>query len=211
MPATKPAPAAKPARYKLRIDGPCGKIEVVVEDPGPDRRGLALIAHPHPLHGGTLDNKVVSTIANTLHELGYVAVRPNFRGVGMSEGEYDHGQGEIQDMLAVHDFVRARYPDLPLVLAGFSFGAYVQSVVSETLRPTHLLLVGPAVGMFQMGRAPCPTIVIHGEHDDVAPTPAAQAWAAQHGFTFALVREADHFFHKKLGELKDHILTLCPC
>jgi len=202
---------AKPSRYKLRIDGPSGKIETVVEDPGEARKGLALIAHPHPLHGGSMDNKVVTTIADTLYDLGYVAVRPNFRGVGMSEGEYDHGQGEVQDMLAVHDFVRPRYPGLPLILAGFSFGAYVQSVVSETLRPEHLLLVGPAVNMFAMGNPPQHTIVIHGEHDEIAPTAAAREWAERHGCTFALVRDTDHFFHKKLGELKEHILTLCPC
>lgn len=204
------------SRYKLRIDGPSGKIETVIDDPGPSdrehgRKGLALIAHPHPLHGGSLDNKVVKTIADTLFDLGYVAVRPNFRGVGQSEGEYDQGRGEVQDMLAVHDFVRTRYPDLPLILAGFSFGAYVQSVVSEHLHPAHLLLVGPAVNMFRMGKAPPHTIVIHGEHDEVAPTATAREWAERHGFTFAVVRDTDHFFHKKLSELKEHILQLCPC
>lgn len=204
------------SRYKLRIDGPSGKIETIIDDPGPadsahGRRGLALIAHPHPLHGGSLDNKVVKTIADTLFDLGYVAVRPNFRGVGRSEGEYDEGQGEVQDMLAVHAFVNTRYLNLPLVLAGFSFGAYVQSMVSEQLHPAHLLLVGPAVNMFRMGEAPPHTIVIHGEQDEVAPTAAARAWAERHGFTFAVVRGADHFFHKKLSALKEHILQLCPC
>ena len=199
------------SRFKLRIDGPSGKIETVIDDPGTTRKGLALIAHPHPLHGGSLDNKVVKTINDTLFDLGYVAVRPNFRGVGQSEGAYDQGQGEAQDMLAVHDFVSARYPGLPLILAGFSFGAYVQSVVCQQLRPKHLLLVGPAVTMFNMGDAPPHTIVIHGENDEVAPTVAAREWAEHHGFTFALVRDADHFFNKKLSELKEHILQLCPC
>ena len=199
------------SRFKLRIDGPSGKIETVIDDPGAERKGLALIAHPHPLHGGSLDNKVVKTIADTLYDLGYVAVRPNFRGVGQSEGEYDQGRGEARDLLAVHEFVSARYPGLPLVLAGFSFGAYVQSVVSQALQPRHLLLVGPAVTMFEMGEAPPHTIVIHGENDEVAPTAAAREWAERHGFTFALVRDADHFFHKKLSELKEHILQLCPC
>ncbi len=199
------------SRFKLRIDGPSGKIETVIDDPGVTRKGLALIAHPHPLHGGSLDNKVVTTIAKTLFELGYVAVRPNFRGVGASDGEYDHGLGEIKDMLAVHDFVRPRYPDLPLILAGFSFGAYVQSVASGSLDPQHLLLVAPAVSMFKMGAVPRHTIVIHGELDAVAPAAEAQAWAERHGCVFALVRGADHFFHKKLGELKEHILQLCPC
>lgn len=198
-------------RFKLRIEGPAGKIETVVDDPGPERKGLALIAHPHPLHGGSLENKVVKTIADTLYDLGYVAVRPNFRGVGQSEGAYDNGRGEVQDMLAVHEFVSARYPGIPLILAGFSFGAYVQSVVAERLRPRHLLLVGPAVNMFHMGEAPPHTIVIHGEHDEVAPIEAAREWAERHGFVFAVVRDTDHFFHKKLSELREHILQLCPC
>ncbi|MBI5751122.1 MAG: alpha/beta hydrolase [Hydrogenophilales bacterium] len=199
------------SRFKLRIDGPKGKIETVINDPGATRRGLALIAHPHPLHGGTLDNKVTQTIADTLFDLGYVAVRPNFRGVGQSEGEYDHGQGEVADMLAVHDFVRERYPDLSVTLAGFSFGAYVQSVVSESVKPAHLLLVGPAVNMFRMGDAPPHTIVLHGENDQVVPIADVREWARKSGVTLGVVRDADHFFHKKLTELKDHILNLCPC
>lgn len=199
------------SRFKLRIDGPGGKIETVINDPGATRRGLALIAHPHPLHGGTLDNKVTQTIADTLFDLGYVAVRPNFRGVGQSEGEFDHGKGEVADMLAVIDFMRERYPDLPITLAGFSFGAYVQSVVSESVKPAHLLLVGPAVNMFHMGDAPPHTIVLHGENDQLVPIADVREWATKSGFTLGVVRDADHFFHKKLAELKDHILNLCPC
>lgn len=199
------------SRFKLRIDGPGGKIETVINDPGATRRGLALIAHPHPLHGGTLDNKVTQTIADTFFDFGYVAVRPNFRGVGQSEGEYDHGKGEVADMLAVYAFVHERYPDLPVTLAGFSFGAYVQSVVSESVKPAHLLLVGPAVNMFHMGDAPPHTIVIHGENDQVVPLAEVRDWASKSGFTLGVVRDADHFFHKKLAELKDHILNLCPC
>ncbi len=198
-------------RYKLRIDGPDGKIETVVDDPGPTRRGLALIAHPHPLHGGSLENKVVTTISKILHDLGYVAVRPNFRGVGSSEGEYDHGEGEVADMLAVLAFVRARYPDLALILAGFSFGAVIQSRVNETAQAEHLLLIGPALNLFQMGSAPANTLVIHGEKDAIVPVDQVRSWTTQHGVTLAVVRDADHFFHKKLSELKQHILQLCPC
>lgn len=199
------------SRLKLRIDGPCGKLETIIDDPGKSRRGLALIAHPHPQHGGSFDHKVVKTIADTLCECGYVAVRPNFRGVGQSEGEFGHGVGEVQDMLAVHDFVRARYPDLPLVLAGFSFGAYVQSLVAEVVQPRHVLLVGPAVTLFEMGNATPNTIVIHGEHDEIAPTDAARHWADRHGFAFDVVGDADHFFSKKLSVLKEHIVRQCPC
>ena len=198
-------------RYKLRIDGPDGKIETVIDDPGPTRRGLALIAHPHPLHGGSLENKVVTTISKILHDLGYVAVRPNFRGVGLSEGTYDDGNGEVADMLAVLAFVRARYPDLALVLAGFSFGAVIQSRVSETAQAKHLLLIGPALNLFHMGAAPANTLVIHGENDAIVPIDQVRKWTAHHGVTLAVIRDADHFFHKKLSELKQHILQLCPC
>jgi alpha/beta superfamily hydrolase len=199
------------SRFKLRIDGPSGKIETVINDPGSGRKGLAIIAHPHPLHGGSLDNKVVKTIADTLFDRGYVAVRPNFRGVGQSDGEYDHGQGEIEDVLAVHAFVSARYPALPLVLAGFSFGAYIQSRVSEDTHPQHLLLVGPAVNLFRMGSTPPHTIVIHGENDELVPLDQVQAWCEAQGLTLAVIRDADHFFHKKLSALKEQILQLCPC
>ena len=198
-------------RYKLRIDGPDGKIETVIDDPGPTRRGLALIAHPHPLHGGSLENKVVTTISKILLDLGYVAVRPNFRGVGLSEGTYDDGNGEVADMLAVLAFVRARYPDLALVLAGFSFGAVIQSRVSETAQAKHLLLIGPALNLFQMGAAPANTLVIHGENDAIVPLDQVRKWTTHHGVTLAVIRDADHFFHKKLSELKQHILQLCPC
>lgn len=198
-------------RFKLRIDGPEGKIETVIDDPGPTRCGLALIAHPHPLHGGSLENKVVTTIAKTLHDLGYVAVRPNFRGVGSSEGEYDHGQGEVADMQAVLGFVRDRYPDLPLVLAGFSFGAAVQSRVSETYQPKHLLLVGPALNLFPMSAGAVPTLVIHGECDELVPLDQVRAWSTKHGVALAVVRDADHFFHKKLAVVKQHIADVCRC
>lgn len=199
------------SRFKLRIDGPEGKIETVINDPGAERRGLAIVAHPHPLHGGSLDNKVVTTIANALFDLGYVAVRLNFRGVGQSEGEYDHGVGEVGDVLAVWRFVAERYPGLPLILAGFSFGAAVQSQVSVQAQPKQLLLVGPAVNLFKMGPAPRNTLVIHGELDELVPLDQVRAWTAQYAVPLEVVRGADHFFHKKLSQLKERILELCPC
>lgn len=198
-------------RFKLRIDGPAGKLETVVDDPGATRKGLALVAHPHPLHGGSLENKVVRTVAKTLYDLGWVAVRPNFRGVGASEGEYARGLGEVEDMLAVHAFVAARYPRLPLLLAGFSFGAFVQSEVAKTLAPEHLVLVAPAVNLFEMASVPAHTLVIHGSHDELVPPARARAWAEAHGATFALVHGADHFFHKRLDLLRQHLENLCRC
>ncbi len=198
-------------RYKLRITAPGGRIETVVNDPGPARKGLALVAHPHPLHGGTLDNKVVQTVADTLLGLDYVAVRPNFRGVGQSEGDYDHGRGEVEDMLAIAEFVSARYPSLPWVLAGFSFGAYVQSRVRQRLPARALVLVGPAVNLFDFGQVPPDTLVIHGEHDELVPLSALRAWAQPQGIEVAVVPGAGHFFHGKLGDLKRTMERLCRC
>lgn len=197
------------SRYKLRIDGPDGKIEVVINDPGQTRRGIALVAHPHPLHGGSMDNKVVQTVADTLFELGYVAVRPNFRGVGQSEGSYDHGKGEVEDMLATANFVLPKYPDLPLILAGFSFGAYIQCQVCRALSPQRVVLIGPAVNLFEFGTAPDGVVVIHGEKDELVPLSAVQAWSAPLGVQVKVVANADHFFHRKLSDLKRTILEQC--
>ena len=116
-------------RRTIFIDGPAGKLEAVINDPGEKRRGIALIAHPNPLYGGTLDNKVVQTLAKAFFELGYVALRPNFRGAGASQGRYDEGKGETQDMLAVVEYAKGQFGDLPLVLAGFSFGARALSIL----------------------------------------------------------------------------------
>ncbi|MDA8092624.1 MAG: alpha/beta hydrolase [Betaproteobacteria bacterium] len=198
-------------RYKLRIDGPLGRIETVVEDPGPSRRGVALIAHPHPLHGGSLKNKVVQTAARALGELGYVAVRPNFRGVGQSDGDFDHGRGEVDDMAAIAAFVCARYPGLPLVLIGFSFGAYVQVKLGSRLACKGLLLIAPAVNMFDFGPVAAPCLVLHGAHDALVPLGAVRAWAQPQDLRLAVVEGADHFFHGKLSELKRLIVDLCEC
>ena len=116
----------------VRIDGPAGTIEMIVENPGAPR-GLALICHPHPLFGGTNTNKVIQTLARTFAKLNYVALRPSFRGVGQSTGKHDDGRGETEDMLAVLVDAKRRYGDLPVALAGFSFGAYVQTRVAEAL------------------------------------------------------------------------------
>ncbi|MDP2025324.1 alpha/beta hydrolase [Sulfuriferula sp.] len=197
-------------RAKLRIKTAIGNIETLVNDPGSERRGLAFIAHPHPLHGGTLDNKVVQTLAQTCHDEGYVAVRPNFRGVGGSDGEYDSGLGETDDMLAVIAFVRAQYAaPLPLILAGFSFGAYVQHRVAQRIAHDKLILIGPAVNMYGFDAVPAHTHVIHGEHDELVPLAAAQAWAQASGAQLSVIHDTGHFFHGKLAELKAAALAAC--
>ncbi len=197
-------------RARLRIKSAIGNIETVVNDPGAERRGLAFIAHPHPLHGGTLDNKVVQTLAQTCHDAGYVAVRPNFRGVGDSDGSYDNGIGETDDLLTVIAFVRAQYAaGLPIVLAGFSFGAYVQHRVAQRIAHDKLILIGPAVNMYNFGAVPAHTHVIHGETDELVPLAAAQAWAQRSAAPLEVIPGASHFFHGKLAELKAAALAAC--
>jgi Predicted hydrolase of the alpha/beta superfamily len=165
-------------RSKLRIKSAIGHIETLVNDPGDKRRGLAFIAHPHPLHGGSMDNKVVQSIAQICHDQGYVAVRPNFRGVGSSDGEYTGGSGETEDMLAVIAFVRSHYDaTLPIVLAGFSFGGYVQHRVAQQIAVDKLLLIGPAVNLYEFGSVPANTTIIHGVEDEVVPFADAQLGA----------------------------------
>src|SRR4029077_18941134 len=158
----RPPPASSLAR--VLIDGPAGKLETDINDPGDTRGGIALIAHPNPVQGGTKDNKVVTTLAKTFYALGYVAARPNFRGVGASQGAHDAGRGETDDMLAIAASLRQRHGELPLVLAGFSFGSFVQTRVAEQLPPGRMVLVGPAVNRFPPETVPAATLVIHGEH-----------------------------------------------
>ena len=210
--ALKSSPTAAARNYRLRIPAPCGQLEVVVDDPVESRQGIALIAHPHPLHGGTLDNKVVQTLAKTLLGLGYVAVRPNFRGVGKSDGEYGGGEGEAEDMLAAARFVSGQFEEaLPFVLVGFSFGAFVQSRVTRQLPGKRLVLVAPAVNMFDFGAVPRDTVVIAAENDELVPLASIEAWARPQGITVAAVPEAGHFFHRRLDALSRTMIDLCRC
>ncbi len=189
-------------RSKLRIPTPAGHTETLVNDPQEDRRGLIFVGHPHPLHGGSMDNKVVQTVAQAAYARGWVAVRPNFRGVGASDGHYDGGIGEAADMLAVIEFVAGHYPDLPLHLAGFSFGAYVQHRVAQSLAAQSLTLIGPAVTLYDFGPAPCASHVIHGELDDIVPLAAVRDCTALREIPLTVVPQANHFFDRKLKELR---------
>lgn len=194
---------------RVLIDGPAGKIEAAINDPGPARRGIALIAHPHPLQGGTKDNKVVTTLAKTFFGLGYAAVRPNFRGVGATEGAYDEGRGETDDLLAVAAYVRHRYGDFPLILAGFSFGSFVQTRVARRLPPQKLVLVGPAVSRFETGEVPADTLVVHGEHDDVVPLQSVLDWARPQHLPIVVIPGGEHFFHGRLQLLSRIVAQYC--
>lgn len=191
---------------RVLIDGPAGKIETDINDPGLLRRGIALIAHPNPVQGGTKDNKVVTTLAKTFFSLGYLAVRPNFRGVGASEGSHDEGRGETADLLAVADYAKQRYGELPFVLAGFSFGSFVQTRVAKTLPAERLVLVGPAVNRFPAETVPPGTLVIHGEHDDVVPLSAVLDWARPQHLPIVVVPGSEHFFHGRLSLLSQIVV-----
>ena len=183
------------------VAGPAGRIECAVDAPDSAPRGAALIAHPHPLFGGTLDNKVAQTLARTFVDLGYEAWRPNFRGVGQSEGKHDAGNGEVEDLLSVYERISSE----KMVLAGFSFGAAMQAKLARRVAAERIVLVGVAVVGREVPPVPAGTLVIHGELDTTVPLAAVLDWARPQGLEVAVVPGADHFFHRKLQELRDLI------
>ncbi len=195
----------------LLQDGPAGQIEVAIDRPDGLPLGVAVIAHPHPLHGGTLTNKVVQTLARAFVLAGWTAVRFNFRGVGRSEGAYDEGRGELDDLLAV---VRTQAPDGPLCLSGFSFGAFVTSHAAAQLQVQRdiqrLVLVGTAASRF--GVAPVSpelhlrSLVIHGEQDDTVPLASVMDWARPQNLPVLVVPGGGHFFHGQLPLLRELVL-----
>ncbi|WP_153130229.1 alpha/beta hydrolase [Dechloromonas hortensis] len=205
----------KAPEEKIVVDGPVGKIDVIMERPDAPR-GIALIAHPHPMGGGANTNKVAYTLARTFVSLGYAAFRPNFRGVGGTEGEHDEGRGETDDLLAVLDEAKRRCGDLPVALAGFSFGAYCQTRAAKRLveagHPAQrLVLVGTAAGHVEGSRqydteaVPHDTIVIHGADDTLVPPANVYAWALPLDLPVIMVPGADHFFHRRLHLIRDII------
>src|SRR5574343_1955506 len=205
----------KAPEEKLLIDGPAGKIDVIMERPDAPR-GIALIAHPHPLGGGANTNKVAYTLARTFVGLGYAAFRPNFRGVGGPDGVHDEGRGETEDLLAVIHEAKNRCGDLPVALAGFSFGAYCQTRVARRLAEAghpaqRLVLVGTAAGFVEGTRqydteaVPADTLVIHGSSDETVPLDNVLAWAQPMDLPVVVVPGADHFFHRRLHLIRDII------
>lgn len=193
---------------RTTIPGPAGALEVALNVPESGPRGIALVAHPHPLQGGTLDNKVVQTLAKTFVALGYAGVRFNFRGVGKSEGTFDDGVGETDDALAALAFARTQFEQFaatPPVLAGFSFGSYVQTRVARVVAPERMVLVGPAVNRFAAEAVPADTIVIHGEVDDVVALADVLAWARPQQLPIVVFPGCGHFFHGRLPQLQQTI------
>lgn len=199
------------------ISGAAGRLECALDLPHasqfPAPRGLALVAHPHPLYGGTMSNKVAQTLARTFTALGYATVRMNFRGVGQSEGVHDAGQGETDDMGLLLAHMRQQYPELPLALAGFSFGTFVQSQLQQRLiaqgtPAERLVLVGSAAGKWALPQVPANTILIHGEQDDTIPLADVFDWARPQDLPVIVIPGADHFFHRKLQHIKNLVVEM---
>ena len=189
------------------IDGPAGALEVALDSPGGVTKGMAVVAHPHPLFGGAMTNKVVQTLARSLVQSGWSSVRFNFRGVGRSEGVHDDGRGELDDLLAVID---SQAPTGPICLAGFSFGAFVTSHAVQRLHGrrdiSRLMLVGTAASRFSVAAIPPElhdrTLVVHGEVDDTVPLQAVLDWARPQHLPVTVVPGVEHFFHGQLPLLK---------
>jgi uncharacterized protein len=204
-----------PRTRRERIAGPAGAIECAIDEPADMPRGIAVICHPHPQAGGTLDNKVVQTLARAFAQLGLRSVRFNFRGIGASEGAWDGGHGEVDDALAVIAAYRGIAEAqaalaLPLVLAGFSFGGYVAAEAARRLpegaKATRLVLVAPSTQKERVPPVPSDTLVIHGDADDVVPLAATLDWARPQSLPVTVVPGAGHFFHGQLTLLKDIVL-----
>lgn len=197
----------------LVFQGQAGAIDCAVDWPADTPTGWALVLHPNPVQGGTRDNKVVTTIARSCVQEGLVAVRPNFRGIGKSEGEFDNGAGETQDMLAVVEQFSRDYPDIASgkwVMGGFSFGTSIGAQLYSTLAergqkiPDAVILAGPAIERFRIRDVELPddTMLIHGELDDVVPLSETMDYARKAGLPVVVVPESGHFFHGKLITLR---------
>jgi alpha/beta superfamily hydrolase len=198
--------------------GPTGRIEILFDVPEGPPRALAVIAHPHPLLGGSAEHKVPAILAKSLCDDGWVALRPNFRGVGATEGVHDGAMGEVDDLVAVSSDLRSKHADLPLVLIGFSFGGYVQIQVARRLTEAgipvaRLVLVGPGIGEVEGGRcyvpgdAPLDTLVIHGEKDERVPLTNVLRWGEPQGIPVVVIPGADHFFSRRLPVLARFVRT----
>jgi len=206
-----------PRAERLAIGGPAGELEALIETPvrqegaaGPVR-AFAVVCHPHPLYGGTLDNKVVYTVARAFEQLGAPAIRFNFRGVGRSTGSYDEGRGETEDALAVIAYGRQRWPQAALWLGGFSFGGAVAYLAAAQAQPERLVLVAPGVTKIDVTHAPVPHIpwlIVQGDADDVVPQQFVLGWAAQlvPPPAIRVLEGAGHFFHGRIAELRDAVL-----
>jgi alpha/beta superfamily hydrolase len=202
---------------RFSITGAVGLLECALDLPDAAQfaapRGIALIAHPHPLYGGTMDNKVTQTLARAFVGLGYASARMNFRGVGTSAGTHDEGAGETDDMALLLAHMRSRYPGVPVALAGFSFGTFVQAQLQQRLQAAgepaeRLVLVGSAAGKWAMPAVPANSILIHGEQDDTITLAAVLDWVRPQDVPVIVIPGADHFFHRKLQHIKNLVTEM---
>ena len=200
---------------KLNITGPAGNLELLVDEPEslqPDTP-IAIICHPHPLYGGTMQNKVVHTLAKTCVAQGMPAIRFNFRGVGQSEGHFEHGLGEQQDCVAVTEWALNKYPHRPIWLTGFSFGSFVAYQCYSLVNAQRLLLVAPPVGLFEfdaMNAINIPWSVIQGKEDEITPPESVEVWVKTHPSPpqFFYLDDVSHFFHGKLNVLRKIVVDI---
>jgi alpha/beta superfamily hydrolase len=204
-----------PHAERLRFTGPAGALEALIETPAANAAAtppaFGVICHPHPLYGGTMDNKVVWTLARAFQQLGAPTIRFNFRGVGASEGSHAGGHGEVADALAIIACGRERWPQAALWLAGFSFGGVVAIRAAAAAHPARLVVVAPGITTIEVGDAPppaCPWLIVQGEADDVVPAAVVSAWAR--GLSPApeltVLPGAGHYFHGRINELRDTVL-----
>jgi len=197
---------------RLSIAGPAGPLEAIVEDPGAAGTPFAVVCHPHPLYGGSMQNKVVTTVARALQETGMPTLRFNFRGVGASHGAFDEGNGETADAEAIVSWGEARWPGRRLAIAGFSFGAYVALRLAQHRNPMQLITIAPAVNRFDFSAltAPdCPWLVVQGDADDVVDPASVILWARALSPPphLLMMSGAGHFFHGRLRELRDAVFN----
>ena len=204
------SPEAFPTeRQELHLRGPAGRLECIVDLPEPEeaRPGTFVICHPHPLHGGTMHNKVVTIMERSMRELGLNTVRFNFRGVGESDGSYDDGYGETDDLFAVTEWVRRTRPGDALWLGGFSFGSYITLRAAQNLKLGQLISIAPAVSRFSfddLQRPDCPWLIIQGDEDEVVPFDEVRDYVetVEPPPDFLVMEHADHFFHRRLMDLR---------
>jgi len=202
-----------PSVERLQLPGPAGTLEALIETPqNAAAAAFGVICHPHPVYGGTLDNKVVYMLARTFQELGLPTIRFNFRGVGASEGAFDNGIGETDDVLAVIAHGRERWPRAALWLAGFSFGGAVAIRAAVTAKPARLVTVAPAINRVDLSGAMlpnCPWLIVQGDADELVNAHEVLEWARRlpHPPDVTVLPGVDHFFHRRLHELQNAVLA----
>lgn len=200
-----------PKREQFGIDGPAGRLEALLESPQDTAAiGCAVVCHPHPLHGGTMQNKVAHTLARSFIGAGLAALRFNFRGVGDSEGAFDDGNGEVDDVLAAVSWMQNRAPELPLWIAGFSFGAAMAVRAAVISKPAGLVSIAPAVSRFagNLDAQPdCPWLILQGDQDELVDIEETVAWVNEldPGPELEVFADTEHFFHGKLVLLREAV------